>query len=159
MTRLVPAAVLATAVLGACAHPLPQADVDALTTCHDADLKKIRQSLLLNGFEVQSQSPTDLVTDWKQVDGYGTNRMFQRITVVQLDPSTYRFKVRLKQTYVELDGNRFRTRDHDHHRTTIIDMRQPVEITDDVDPTYDDAHRDAYEETRRQVCGTPVDSK
>ena len=67
---------------------------------------------------------------------------------------TYRFKVRLQDQHIELEGNRIVEHDRSRRRTTVVDLRQPVEVTDDYDPVYDDGHQEVYEETQRQVCGS-----
>jgi hypothetical protein len=84
--------------------PLTQSEVYRLTTCRDTNLEKIRKSLILSGYEIKSRSDTDLVTEFKQVGGYGGYRSFRRISVVKEDPKKYRFVVREKT--IELESER-----------------------------------------------------
>lgn len=141
-----------------CVTPMGAGEIQSLTTCRNTDMQAIRKNLLMSGYEIKSESATDLVTDFKQVGGYGRERALQRITVVKVDESTFRFNVRLRDVRVERDSGRgMSVTNSDPKRqqssTVTIDLSQPVEVTQDTDRSYYQEHADKYAQTQQEVCG------
>jgi ribulose bisphosphate carboxylase small subunit len=87
--------------LVSCVTPMNQSDIEAVTTCKDTTLADIRRNLLLQGFKIDQESKTDLVTDFKQTDFWQVDRQFLRISAVEVEEKTFKLKVSI--FYYELD--------------------------------------------------------
>ena len=150
-------------LLSNCIHmqPLTQSEVNRLTTCRDTNLEKIRKSLILSGYDIKSKSDTDLVTEFKQVDGYGGYRSFRRISVVRDDPEKYRFAVREKT--IELESERpQQAYTNPSNATPVVPAtvvnvnlgnQQPRQLENEFEPTYDEGTLAVHEAIKSQVCG------
>ena len=146
-----------------CIHmqPLTKTEVYRLTTCRDTNLEKIRKSLILSGYQIKSRSDTDLVTEFKQVGGYGGYRSFRRISVVQDEPKNYRFAVREKT--IELESERRQqtytnpTNASPVVQATIVNVnlgkQKPRQLENEFEPTYDESTLEEHEAIKSQVCG------
>jgi hypothetical protein len=146
-----------------CIHmqPLTQSEVYRLTTCPDTNLEKIRKSLILSGYEIKSRSDTDLVTEFKQVGGYGGYRSFRRISVVKEDPKKYRFVVREKT--IELESERPQqaytnpTNATPVVQATVVNVnlgnQQPRQLENEFEPNYVESTLEVHETIKSQVCG------
>ena len=150
------------ALSAGCVTPMASREVDGLTHCRGSDLKRIRKSLLLAGYEIKNGGDDDLVTEYKQIAGYGGDRTLRRVTVVKVGDGEYRFKVRLKSVRLERPGQNDAATMHgassastsqDKQARIVIDMNPPVELEDEYDEEYYEERRARYEEVQREVCG------
>jgi hypothetical protein len=131
-------------------HPLTAPEVDALTTCMDTDLAVVKKNLLLNGYVLASQDGDTLVTDFKQVEGYGTEKGFERFTVVKVDARTLKFRVRVRQQGVQ----RVQTGQATDYRGRVVATDSQIVGTDNqTDQAYVDTDRALYANQHRAVCG------
>ena len=142
-----------------CIHmqPLTQSEVYRLTTCRDTNLEKIRKSLILSGYDIKSKSDTDLVTEFKQVGGYGGYRSFRRISVVQDESKKYRFAVREKTIELECERPHNLTNAAPVVPATVVNVnlgnQQPRQLENEFQPTYDESTLEEHEAIKSQVCG------
>jgi hypothetical protein len=132
------------------ANPLPMQEVDALTTCKDTDLATIKKNLLLNGYTLESQDGESLVTQFKQVEGGGTEKGFERFNVVKVDERTLKFRVRVRNQSVQ----RVQTGEARDYRGRVVATDSQLVGTDnEADQAYVDTDRLLYANQHRAVCG------
>ena len=151
---------LDVALFQGCTHfqPLSSAEVERLTTCRDTDLGTMRKSLLLNGYEIKSQTEADLVTEFKQYAGFGGNQYLRRITVVKTGDKTYAFRTRLKRISLENQHYPVLPSDAGHKRDknkaiVEVNLAAPVKVEDEDDESYVESGRGDYEVVQSEVCG------
>ena len=81
--------------------PMPDTQVADLTTCNTGDIATIKKNLVLAGYSVKNADGDTLETEFKQVDGYGTHKELEKITVVKVDGSKAKFRVRVREEGVQ----------------------------------------------------------
>lgn len=142
-----------TMVLSGCVTAMGERGVQRLTTCENSDLKKIRQSLLKNGYEVRTETETTLTTDYKLVDAYGGDERMRKITVEKMGEGTFRFKEHLKT--VRGPGSSAGMFGGPGRRGSGISLGitvgDPIELESDQE--YYEERREEYEAVQREVCG------
>jgi len=160
-SQLFPILSLTVALFQGCTHfqPLSSAEVESLTTCRATDLATMRKSLLLNGYEIKSQTDADLVTEFKQYSGFGGNQYLRRITIVKTGDKTYAFRIRLKHVSLENQHSPVLPSDtgnkRDKNKTIVeVNLAAPVKVEDEDDESYVESGRGDYEEVQREVCGS-----
>ena len=165
-SQLLPSLILTVAFFQGCTHfqPLSSAEVEHLTTCRDTDLGTVRKSLLLNGYDIKSQTESDLVTEFKQYSGFGGNQYLRRITVVKTGDKAYAFRARLKRISLENQHSPVLPSDTGNKRDknkTIVEVNLAAPVKDEEDESYVESGRGDYEEVQREVCGShsPTSSK
>lgn len=151
-------AVILAGILSSCVTPMPQSEVEALTTCGEISIATVRKNLLLNGWVIDKESPTDLVTDFKQTDYWHGDRRFVRITAVDLGNRIVKLKVRVKSIRIHRDdgigvgvsGFDWRYR---QSNSIVFDFSRPIEVEDEDDETYVEGSRERYHQLKREACG------
>jgi hypothetical protein len=141
-----------------CVTPMKQSDIEELTTCKNTTLADIRRNLLLDGFKINQESKTDLVTDFKQTDFWKSDRQFLRITAVEIGENTFKLKVRRKSIRIhESDsfgmGMAGSGRQRSPSGTIVFDFSRPIEVEDEDDQTYYEEHFDRHLQLRKLICG------
>ena len=150
--------IAATVLLTGCLHLLAAGEVNQLTTCKNTDLKAIKKSLLLAGYDIKREDADNLTTEYKQTSGYSSDRVLRRITVVKLDDKSYKFNVRVKSKRIENNSNSYSSNNYGNnskkHDTNInINMNTPIETENEFDQSYYKEHVGEYEQTKQEVCG------
>ncbi len=144
--------------LAACVTPMSSSDIEEVTTCKGATLADIRKNLLLDGFKIEQETKSDLVTDFKQTDIWNGDRQFIRITAVEIGENTYKLKVRRKSLRIHrsdhygmgMSGIDRRSR---ASSTIVLDFSRPIEVEDEDDQVYYQEHFDRHLQLRKQICG------
>lgn len=136
-----------------CVTPMPQSEIEMLTTCKNVDLKAIRKNLLLNGYGITAASDEDLITDYKQTN-YGT---WQRITVVKVDDKTTKFRIRNRHQYESTKPSGYsETRVNTGSGQTTSIRQQTHEVQQEIgesDEVYYTEYYSRYQQTKDEVCG------
>ena len=155
-----PTAGLALFLISGCAHlrPLPQSEVERLTSCNNTTLTDIRKSLLLSGYEIKDQTGTELVTTFKQVSGYEGRRVFRRITVVETKPKSFKFVVRLKSVQYPYQDSQYNYRSPLNSvpapaNAININLAPPTPQENEFDPDYIEGNLDEHTLILSEVCG------
>lgn len=144
--------------LTSCVTPMNQSDIEEVTTCKDTTLADIRRNLLLDGYKIEQESKTDLVTDFKQTDFWKSDRQFLRITAVEIGDKTFKLKVRTKTIRIHesdsfgmgMAGSGQRSR---ATGTIVFDFSRPIEVEDEDDQAYFQEHLDRHIRLRKLICG------
>lgn len=144
--------------LVSCVTPMAQSDVEEVTTCKETTLADIRRNLLLDGFKIEKESKTDLVTDFKQTSIWNSDRQFLRITAVEVGEKTFKLKVRRKSIRIHdsdsfgmgMTGSGRRNR---ASSSITFDFSRPIEIEDEDDQEYFEEHFDRHMQLRKLICG------
>ena len=144
--------------VAACVTPMTMSQVEDVTTCKQTTLKKIRKNLLLAGYEIEEQTSEDLVTEWKQTGGYEKNRSLDRITVVKVDDSTFRFKVMQRSVRVDRENiatvsTTSKSKKRRDSATTGISFGRDVDRTNDSEQRYYQEYETTYRQKQYEVCG------
>ncbi len=144
--------------LASCVTPMSPSDVDEVTTCKGTTLADIRKNLLLEGFKIEQETSSDLITDFKQTDIWHNDRQFLRITAVEVGEKTFKLKVRRKSLRIHR-GDHYDMGMHGHDRrsrassTIVLDFSRPIEVEDEDDQAYYQEHFDRHMQLRKQICG------
>lgn len=137
-------------VPGMTREPLPANDVETLTVCKNADMAKIKKNLVLNGFTIRSQTDDVIETDFKQVDGRGTSKFSERISVVKVDEGKAKFKVRVKEQGMEkVETGQMKS----STGQVLATDSKLVSTENEADQKYYADGKPEYEATRKSVCG------
>lgn len=145
-------------MLASCVTPMSQSEIDEVTTCKDITIASVRKNLLLNGFVIDKETTTDLVTEFKQTDYWHSDRSFIRVSAIDLGDSRIKLKVRVKSIRIHRDEgiglgvSSFERRSRQSN-SVILDFSRPIEVEDEEDETYFDEHRGRYQLLKHQVCG------
>lgn len=130
--------------------PMPATEVDALTVCKETDLAKIKKNLVLNGYAIRNASDDMIETDFKQVEGSGTSKFSERISVVKLDDGKAKFKVRVKHEGVEkVETGQMKS----STGQVIATDSKLVSTENEEDEKYFAETRPNHEATHKSVCG------
>jgi hypothetical protein len=134
------------------------AEIEEVTTCRGTDLATIRKNLLLDGFTVEKEFPTDLVTDFKQSAYWNGDRRYIRVTVVETGEKTFKLKVRTRTIRIyqrDQVGMGMSTYDPYHRPTgtVILDFSRPMEVEHEADMDYYKEERDRHEAFKSMICG------
>jgi hypothetical protein len=152
---------MGAACLTGCLTPMGPSQVDQMTSCNHADMAKIKKNLVLAGYTIVHDDAETIQTDYKQVSGSGTRRNLQKISVVKLEDSLARFKVRVREDRIEpVKGSEERTSvvigKNEKSTATAQSKTETtnyVPTSNEVDETYYEEHAAAYQNTKREVCG------
>lgn len=137
-------------MLGMKRTPLPDAQISQLTTCKTGDLAKIKKNLVLAGYSVQRADGDLLETEYKQTDRLGDSKSFEKISVVRVDETTAKFKVKVRVDRRE----KVQTGEVKDSMGRTVATGSTMEKTSDEDDTqYYEEARPQYEATRKMVCG------
>ena len=145
-------------LLASCVTPMSPSDVEEVTTCKGTTLSNIRKNLLLDGFTIEQETTTDLVSDFKQTDIWHNDRQFLRITAVEVGEKTFKLKVRRKSLRVHR-GDHYGMGMSGHDRssrassTIVLDFSRPIEVEDEDDQVYYQEHYDRHMQLKNQICG------
>lgn len=132
--------------------PLPDAEVQELTTCETGDLSAIKKNLMLSGYSIENVDDETIVTDFKQTStAYGGGKEFLKIIAVKVDDARTKFKVRVRTE--SLDTMKTGELKDSSGRTIATDSTV-VENKNEVDEAYFVEMKDQYAATKREVCGT-----
>lgn len=130
--------------------PMPANQVEELTVCKNADMAKIKKNLVLNGYSIRNETDELIETDFKQVDGRGTSKFSERISVVKVDDTKAKFNVRKKSEGVEkVETGQFKS----SNGQVLATDSQLVPTANEEDEQYYVEAKDQHEATRRKVCG------
>ena len=129
--------------------PMPDTQVADLTTCNSGDLASIKKNLVLAGYSVKSQDSDTLETEFKQVEGYSTQKELEKILVVK-DGSKAKFRVRVREEGVQkVETGRVQ----DSQGRTVATDSQLVGTQNETDEKYWNEGRQQYEARKKTVCG------
>lgn len=132
------------------AEPLATAEVEAVTTCKGSNIAKIKKNLMLAGYSIRNESADTLETEFKQVDGAGTQASSERIMVVKVDDQNIRFRVRVKsEGMAKVETGRVTTTSG---RTVATDS-QLVHTQNETDEKYFKDTLPLHQKTQKDVCG------
>jgi hypothetical protein len=130
--------------------PMPDDQVASLTTCNTGDLASIKKNLMLAGYSVKNADGDTLETEFKQVEGYGTSKELEKITVVKLDSSKAKFRVRVREEGVQkVETGRVQ----DSQGRTVATDSQLVGTQNETDEHYYKEAQPQYEKRKSTVCG------
>ncbi len=138
-------------LLGPKRTPLADAQVAQLTTCKTGDLAQIKKNLVLAGYSVTRADGDIVETDYKQVSqGYGSMKELEKISVVKVDDSTTKFKVKIR-----MDGKeKVETGEiKDGNGRTIATNSRMENKSEESDEMYYEEARAQHEAKRKTVCG------
>jgi hypothetical protein len=128
---------------------MPETQVADLTTCTSGDLASIKKNLVLAGYSVKSQDNDMIETEFKQVDGYGTQKELEKIMVVK-DGQKAKFRVRVREEGVQkVETGRVQ----DSQGRTVATDSQLVSTQNEADEKYFNEARQQYEARKKNVCG------
>jgi hypothetical protein len=152
--------VLSVLLVTACSHlrALPGDEVDRLTTCKVQNLDGIRKSLLLSGYEIKDQTATELITEFKQVNGFEGRRVLRRITVVETAPQQFKFVVRYKSIQYPYQESQYRYRGPLNTApppggNININLGPMTPVENEFDPEYIECNLEEHRTIRNEVCG------
>jgi hypothetical protein len=130
--------------------PMPETQVADLTTCNTGDMASIKKNLVLAGYSVKNADGDTLETEFKQVDGYGTQKELEKITVVKVDGAKAKFRVRVREEGMQkVETGRVQ----DSQGRTVATDSQLVGTQNETDEHYYNEARTQYEARKKNVCG------
>jgi hypothetical protein len=129
-----------------------------MTTCNNISLADIRKNMLLNGFVIEKETGTDIVTEFKQTDNWHGDRRFVRVNAVDVGEKVFKLKVRIKSIRIHREdhmgmGMTSYGRRSRQSNTVILDFSRPIEVEDEDDEVYYEERRDGYLKLRKDICG------
>ncbi len=131
--------------------PLQTAELDAVTTCKNSSIGKIKKNLMLAGYSIRSESPDTLETEFKQVEGYGTSTASERIMVVKVDDASIKFRVRVKSEGMQkVETGRVTTTSGQ----TVATDSQLVHTQNEADEEYYKESMVQHQKEQSMVCGS-----
>lgn len=154
MSKMVFILVLAACVPG-CVTAMGEKGVERLTTCEGKDWAGVKATLLKSGYELKKETETELETEFRLADEYGSDRNYRKITVTKAEDGTIRFKERVKAVRRDdslLMGGGVGGR----RRSGVsigIQVGDPFEIENEFDQEYYEERREEYEAVQHEVCG------
>jgi len=130
--------------------PMNDTEIQDLTTCEVPSLELIRKNLMLAGYDVAPLLPKDdtLQTSFKQVEGYGSSKQFEKINVLKLDKNKIRFVVKLRTE--SIDKVETGSASIGTYKSTQSEL---VHNTQEADEKYYIEFREQYTARKQRVCG------
>jgi len=124
--------------------------VEALTTCETDDLRMIKKNLAWAGYPIKNHDDDFIETDFKQVDGYGTDKGSERIVVVR-EGNKARFRVRRRdESLTRVTSEVVK----DKKGNTVSSRSDLVNTQNESDETYWQEQYAYYAARRRTICGS-----